>query len=88
MEVLASIRKEKLSVRKAENLARNISSEKKEKRQAREKDIYLESMIGDLKSTLGTQVRIVNREGKGKIEIDFYSKDELERLCGLLLGVG
>lgn len=87
MDVLASIRKQKLSVRKAENLARNISSEKKEKRQAREKDIYLESMIGDLKSTLGTQVRIVNREGKGKIEIDFYSKDELERLCGLLLGM-
>jgi ParB family chromosome partitioning protein len=36
---------------------------------------------------LGTKVRIVTKNDKaGKIEIDYYSLDDLDRICGLLNG--
>ena len=38
----------------------------------------------ELKASLGTKVTINNTGNKGKIEIEYYSKDELERLIELL----
>lgn len=43
--------------------------------------LHLES---DLKSILGTQVRIRDGKSKGKIEIEYYSPEELDRLLGML----
>ena len=38
----------------------------------------------DLKSILGTKVRITNGKNKGKIEIEYYSPEELDRIVGLI----
>jgi ParB family chromosome partitioning protein len=35
---------------------------------------------------LGTKVRIINKGKKGKIEIEYYSLEELDRLLDILLG--
>ncbi|MDR3240413.1 MAG: ParB/RepB/Spo0J family partition protein [Clostridiales bacterium] len=46
--------------------------------------INYEKVEEDLKNILGTKVSIHDGRKKGKIEIEFYSKDELDRLIGLI----
>ncbi|MGH7849199.1 MAG: ParB/RepB/Spo0J family partition protein [Thermodesulfobacteriota bacterium] len=84
--VLQAIRKKKLSVRTTESLIRNMSKEKRSGIKPVSADPYLERIADDLKGALSTQVRIIYNKGKGRIEIDYYSDDELERLLSALLG--
>jgi ParB family chromosome partitioning protein len=42
------------------------------------------NLAKDLKAILGTKVNIKNGKNKGKIEIEYYSDDELDRIVGLL----
>lgn len=84
--ILNAIRKHKLSVRATENLIKKLSKEKKEAPEPQGDDLYLKQIADELKRTFSTQVRIVNKKGKGKIEIEYYSQDELERLARILLG--
>ncbi len=84
--VLQAIRKKKLSVRMTETLIRNMTREKKSAMKALNRDPYLERVTDDIKGYLSTQVRIIYNKGKGRIEIDYYSDDELERLVSALLG--
>jgi ParB family chromosome partitioning protein len=41
-------------------------------------------LIEELQRALGTKVRIVGKRKRGKIEIDFFSPDELDRIIELL----
>jgi ParB family chromosome partitioning protein len=84
--VLQVIRKKKLSVRMTESLIRGMSREKRQGIKQAGADPYLERVADDLKGALSTQVRIIYNKGKGRIEIDYYSDDELERLLSALLG--
>ena len=85
-EALKAIQKQKLSVRNTEQLIKNISKRNKKERTTEPEDIYLKQVVDELKNSLSTQVRIVDKQGKGKIEIDYYSIDELERLTSILKG--
>ena len=84
--VLQAIRKKKLSVRMTETLIRNMTREKRPAVKALTRDPYLERLADDIKGRLSTQVRIIYNKGKGRIEIDYYSDDELDRLVSALLG--
>ena len=85
--VLHAIRKKKLSVRMTESLIRNMTREKKAAAmKPLTRDPYIERLEDDIKGCLSTQVRIIYNKGKGRIEIDYYSDDELERLVSALLG--
>jgi ParB family chromosome partitioning protein len=85
--VLHTIRKKKLSVRMTESLIRNMTREKKAAAmKPLTRDPYIERLEDDIKGCLSTQVRIIYNKGKGRIEIDYYSDDELERLVSALLG--
>lgn len=84
--VLHAIRKKKLSVRMTETLIRNMTRERKTAVKPVSSDPYLERLADDIKGFLSTQVRIIYNKGKGRIEIDYYSDDELERLVSALLG--
>jgi ParB family chromosome partitioning protein len=84
--VLQVIRKKKLSVRMTESLIRSMSREKRSGVKPAGADPYLERVADDLKGAHSTQVRIIYNKGKGRIEIDYYSDDELERLLSTLLG--
>ena len=80
---------EKLSVRDTEKLVKKILSEKAEpeKKPADNMAVY-RNLEEVLKEAMGTKVTIKNGNGgKGKIEIDYYSLDELERITDLLKGV-
>jgi ParB family chromosome partitioning protein len=76
---------QKLSVREAEKLARNLGS-RREKISV-QRDANLEVAEVKLMRHLGTKVRIMpNRNGKGgKIEIDYYSEAELNELYQRLM---
>ena len=76
----------KLSVRETENLVRQLKSVKKRPKASKDRSeqIYLTSMAEDLSRHLGTKILIKKNGKKGKVEIEFYSDDDLERLIDRL----
>ena len=80
---------EKLSVREVEKLMKKLqnSNEKKEKQKPEHEFIY-QDMEEKIKALLGTKVTISPKANhKGKIVIDYYSDDELERLMELFMSI-
>ncbi len=81
---------EKLSVRDTEKLVKNIQNEKTDApANAKKIDPQLEAVYRDLeeqlKAILGTKVFINPKdEKKGKLEIEYYSQDELDRIIDLI----
>ena len=79
-----------LSVREAEALARTLSRPpKKSPLSDREKEAIasqLSALQDALKRCLGTKVRIVNKGKNGRIEIDYYSNEDLQRIIEAILG--
>ncbi|HML95498.1 MAG TPA: ParB/RepB/Spo0J family partition protein [Thermodesulfobacteriota bacterium] len=85
---LDAVRKQKLSVRNTEALVKKMSGAAKnaaKAEEAKEEDPFIRSLADEFKRALSTKVRIVYNNGRGRIEIDYYSTDELERLAALLL---
>lgn len=83
--ILKSIRSQNLSVRKTESLIRKISGTRKTSKEPVEENPYVTQIADELKRELSTQVRIIYNKGKGKIVIEYYSDEELERLSSMLL---
>ena len=82
---------EGLSVRDSERLVKTILNNKNQK-QGDDKDSKENPMIqmyeGRIKDILGTKVKIKHRKNnKGKIEIEYYSAEELERLIDLMQSI-
>ena len=81
---------EKLSVRDTEKLVKSLQNEKKKKKEEKEKiDPKLEAVYHDLeeqmKGILGTKVCINHKDAKkGKLEIEYYSQDELDRIIDMI----
>lgn len=77
---------EKLSVRETEKLVKNMDKPaKKKKEKSKSLEYIYQDIEEQLKTALGTKVSIASKEnGSGKIEIEFYSNDELERLVDML----
>jgi len=81
-----------MSVRRLEQEARRRKSApaKRRRRPAREEaagalpDEYVKSRGQQLANLLETKVRIVQNGSRGKVEIEYYSRDDLERLLALL----
>lgn len=76
--------KEGLSVRETEKLVSEDGKGKKRKPAARTKNPDVARVEAELKEALGTRVTINQNGKKGKIEIEFFSRDELDRLIELL----
>ncbi|MBC2715315.1 MAG: ParB/RepB/Spo0J family partition protein [Desulfobacteraceae bacterium] len=75
-----------LSVRATEALIQRLNSEKQrvKKSEKRPADVYFLNLEEDLARYFGTKVMIKRRGQKGKVEIEFYGNDDLDRLLGLL----
>lgn len=71
-----------LNVRQAEALAKQLQKKKPEKKPLEKTayDIELESIQNKLSSTMGTKVKINHTAKKGKIEIEYYGNEDLERV--------
>ena len=91
-ELAERIIDEGLSVRQIEELVKEIQNPQPEEEKKTEKTIAPNPELArdcveiakDLKSIFGTKVTIKNGKKKGKIEIEYYSPDELDRIVGLM----
>ena len=78
--------KDQLSVRQVERLAKSARRTKSTKaEEERQVPSALSEIENRLRRILGTQVRIQTKGDKGSVEIEYYSRDELERILELLL---
>lgn len=75
-----------MSVRESEDLTRrmNKSNLNLEIQQKNSLTIYEQRLIEDLRITLGTKVSLLKDNGCGKIEIEFYSNEDLDRIIEIL----
>lgn len=79
---------EGLSVREVESLINSISEPKtKKQKEKREKAPDILMVEAELKEILGTKVSLSLLGNKGKIEIEYYNREELERLIDLFKGL-
>ena len=70
------------SVRQTENLVKRLG--RRSSSSFSKKIQEWDPLIEDLQRAVGTKVRIISRGKRGKIEIEFYSRDELDRIIDLL----
>ena len=79
---------EKLSVRDVEKLVKNLNKPEKAKKTAEgdnSLDVIYQDVAEKLKQSLGTKVEISSKgNGTGKIEIEFYNHEDLDRIMELL----
>ena len=80
---------EKLSVREVEKLVKDLNKPEKPKKESNKEDksldIIYEAIEEKLKQSLGTKVEISSKgNGAGKLEIEFYNHDDLDRNIELL----
>lgn len=74
----------KLSVRDIEKLVKKEPSKEKEDKKDDPMNVIYQDMAEKLKEILGTKVSVNNKNGKGKIEIEYYSPEEFDRIVGLI----
>lgn len=79
---------EKLSVRDVEKLVKNLNKPERAKKETIEDkslDVIYQDIEEKLKQSLGTKVAIASKgNGSGKLEIEFYSHDDLDKIIDLL----
>lgn len=85
-EIAEKIIKEQLNVRQTEELVKKILEKDSVQKISKEKEedyikkqLYID-ISKQLNEILGTKVNIKNNKNKGKIEIEYYSEEELDRL--------
>lgn len=75
-----------LSVRDVEKLVKKINEPKKEKKKVEKQSALYHDIEEKLKSSIGTKVSILAKnENSGKLEIEYYSKEDLQRIMDLLM---
>ena len=85
--VVEKIMKEKMNVRQLEQyihqLNGDVPRETKTKEQQK-KDVFIKQRETNLRERLGTTVTIKQSKKKGKIEIEFFSQEDLDRIMELI----
>lgn len=77
---------EDLSVRETEKLVKNYNSIniKKQNKTKEVENVYYKDIQNRLENLFGTKVSINNKKNKGKIEIEYYSEEDLERIIEMI----
>lgn len=84
LEIAEKIIEQQLNVRQIEKLAK---TEKKREKPLEKEDLFLveiKQLEERLKEALGTKVTIQHKKDKGKIEIEYYSNEELDRIIEIM----
>ncbi len=86
MKVWRDVMSKDLSVRETERLIRRLDAEGRRKPASEpdSEEIYFSSVAEELSRNFGTKVRIRRQGQRGKVEIEFYSNDDLDRILGVL----
>ena len=83
-ETAEKVVKENLNVRQLENLVQRLNEDVPRETIEKKKDIFIEEKQSELRDRFGTNVQIKKNKNKGKIEIEFFSEEDLERILELL----
>ena len=88
-EIAQKVFDEKLSVRDIEKLVKDLKKIKKNKKEEKDVHDFLYTELEEsMKQILGSKVSIKNKKNnKGKIEIEYYSRDELERIVDMIRSI-
>ncbi len=80
---------DKLSVRDVEKMIKDIKNPKKEKikQEVVSNDFIYNDIQDKLHQMLGTKVNLKHKNNKGKIEIEYYSEEELEHIFDLMMTI-
>lgn len=79
---------EKLSVRETEKLVKSLKTPKKEVKKEIEHTFVYKDIAEKMKNVMGTKVNInAKANGKGRIEIEYYSEEELERIYDMIMSI-
>ncbi len=88
LELAKRVEREKLSVRETEKAVKMLGKERKEKQKPEINEaveLAFQDMENRMKTIMGTKVNISRKDrSKGKIEIEYYSEAELERLVEMI----
>jgi len=78
--------KEELNVRQLEHLIQQLNENvpRETKKSSVKKDVFIQEQENVLRDRFGTTVTITQRKKKGKIEIEFFSPEDLNRILELL----
>lgn len=79
-EIADKIIKEDLSVRQTESLISSLNNKKPKKKKKENRNINFKPVEKQLSDIFKTKVKISSTSTKGKIEIEFYNKEDFERL--------
>ena len=82
-DLAAEAVKRGISVRDFEKLVKKATSIK-EKPQPPHQSIELKDMVNRLQRVFATKVSVLGNDSKGRIYIDYYNKDDLDRICDIL----
>ena len=84
-EIAVKVMDEKLSVRETESLVKKVNNPKKVKKQEIVNKAIYEEIETKIKDAIGTKVKLTPKaNGKGKLEIEYFSNDDLERITEIL----
>ncbi len=84
-EIWKTAVRKNLSVREVESRVRRIGQRTEAKKpSAQRKSPHIEAMEERFREVLGTKVKILPQKNGGKIEIEYYSKEDLERIWEIL----
>ena len=88
IDLAKKVEQERMSVREVEKAVKLLGKEKKEKKKTlvdEAVELVFQDMENRMKTVMGTKVNISRKDkSKGKIEIEYYSEAELERLVELI----
>ena len=88
IELAKKVELERMSVREIEKAVKLLGKEKKEKKKKEVDEaveLVFQNMENRMKTVMGTKVNISRKDKtKGKIEIEYYSEAELERIVELI----
>jgi len=87
-ELAEIIVKKGLNVREAERLASQESRRTSSKKEPKKEDVEITQLVEDLRTLFGTKIDLHRGKDKGKIVIEYYSKEEFDRIIDLLLNIG
>lgn len=84
LEMAEKIINQQLNVRQIEKLVKETKHQKKNEKPLNNFQIEINQLEERLKTVLGTKVTIQHKNNKGKIEIEYYSNEDLDRILELL----
>ena len=82
-----SVVKEGLSVREVEKKVKEYfmtPEEKARKKQRAELSLELKELVADMQRVFGTKINAIGNDTKGRIYIDYYTRDDLDRLSEIV----